>query len=235
LDDSVIRECLQAVMARHGVAAPELAKAIGYDKGYFVDYFAGRKKSITAAAFMLASRHLGVDPWALAGIAAPVQMGKPETEVAGADEISPDQDARVDDISSVAALGVSGVVEEMVYRAHPMPAVPSSVSLPVLACLPAARQSVYEVRGADYELWGIKAGSLLHTLSYARYEAIASPGKLLVERSVIEGGLVCLALRRVVVDDDGAMFLQSPSGTKAPYPGGDRDVAGMVVNEQRGL
>lgn len=211
------RDILEDALGREGLSPSDLSREVGMDKAYFVDLLAGRKKTVSVLAFMLASRRLGLDPWELAGVERPT--GRSEGHVA------------VEKVSAAPAPPLVnrvegfGVVEEGAYRIGGRSEDGSFVPVDGY---PAARQSVFEVRGHDYVPWGLPSGSVLHAVSFGRYETVGGPGRIVVATRR-EGGLFERVLRRIAVDADGEMRLLAPSGAVAA-PGEDgRVIDGLVV------
>ncbi|MBY3433870.1 hypothetical protein HFN89_06875 [Rhizobium laguerreae] len=177
------------------------------DKAYFVDLLAGRKKTVSAIAFMLAARRLGLDPWELAGVERPVATSVPVTP----DRTPLPSVAPVDTPAPLPRVKGCGVVEEGAFRAagraNPMR------SFPVVEGYQVDRQFVVEVRGHDYVSWGLPSGAVVHAVSFPRYETVVGPGRLVVASRTLEN-LVETVLRRVWVDGEGEMRLLAPNGAK---------------------
>ncbi|MCS4088912.1 helix-turn-helix transcriptional regulator [Rhizobium sp. BK176] len=205
------RDILRESLDREGMSAAELSREVGMDKAYFVDLLAGRKKTVSAIAFMLAARRLGLDPWDLAGV------DRPDGEIAPAprkEASSPPEIVSVAVLSEpVPALRVEGcgVVEEAAFRVSGRS--DGERSFAVIEGYPPERQFVFEVRGHDYVPWGLPSGAVVHTVSFPRYETVGAPGRLVVA-SRQQASLTETVLRRVTVDGDGEMKLMSPMGAR---------------------
>ncbi|MCV9964589.1 hypothetical protein OIU34_22115 [Pararhizobium sp. BT-229] len=211
------RDILQDALGREGLSPSDLSREVGMDKAYFVDLLAGRKKTVSVLAFMLASRRLGLDPWELAGVERPTAraegyVGVEKVSVATA----PPHAERVKGF---------GVVEEGAFR---MGGRSEERTFVPVDGYPVARQSVFEVRGHDYVPWGLPSGSVVHAVSFGRYEAVGGPGRLVVA-SRREGSLVETVLRRIAVDADGEMRLLAPSGSGAASGEDGRIIDGLVA------
>lgn len=213
------RKALREGLERHAISASDLSRELGLDKSYFVDLLAGRKKSVTAEAYLLASRRIGFDPWEVAGIEAPSS---------GASRTAPD----VVPLPSPAPspphrLAVKGIVEERAYRADN--GMTGKREHAVIEGYPVDRQSMVIVRGTDYILWGVPDGAVLGLVSYRRYETVAGPGRLVVI-AVSRDGLRGVNLRRAVMDGDGEPMLEAPDGKREPLALPDTvSIVGLVV------
>ncbi len=215
------RKALREGLERHAISASDLSRELGLDKSYFVDLLAGRKKSVTAEAYLLASRRIGFDPWEVAGIEAP-SSGASRTAPAVVPIPSP---------APVPApphrLAVTGIVEESAYRQDG--GVMGKREHAVIEGYPVDRQSMAIVRGTDYILWGVPDGAVLGLVSYRRYETVAGPGRLVVI-GVSRDGLRGVNLRRAVMDGDGEPMLEAPDGKREPLALPDTaSIVGLVV------
>lgn len=217
------RDILQESLDREGMSAAELSREVGMDKAYFVDLLAGRKKTVSAIAFMLAARRLGLDPWDLAGVdrpgvvTAPAPRSEPSPPPAVAEATTPAPPLRVERC---------GVVEEGAFRVSGQ--TNGARSFPVVEGYPVDRQFVVEVRGHDYVPWGLPSGAVVHAVSFPRYETVGAPGRLVVA-SRTQGSLTETVLRRVAVDADGDMKLMSPLGAHAIQGDPGLRLDGLVV------
>lgn len=211
---------LKDALGRAGISAADLSREVGMDKAYFVDLLAGRKKTVSALAFMLAAKRLGLDPWELAGVERP----------SGEGSVPP----RVERIFSGAApqssaarrIATSGIVEEGAFRTASHVWQGRSY-FPIDGYMP-DRQRVIEVRGDDYLPWGLPSGAVVHAVSFPRYEAVACPGRLVVAMSMI-GEMVETVLRRVSINPEGEMSLMSPDGKREISGEHGRRIVGLVA------
>jgi hypothetical protein len=218
------RDILQESLVREGMSAAELSREVGMDKAYFVDLLAGRKKTVSAIAFMLAARRLGLDPWDLAGVdrpdgvAAPAPRNEAVTPPMVTTKVPPSEPAL--------RLEGCGVVEEGAFRVSGK--ADGTRSFPVVDAYPVDRQLVVEVRGHDYVSWGLPSGTVVHAVSFQRYETVGAPGRLMVA-SRPQGNLMETVLRRVSVDADGEMRLVSPLGARESVGDHGLRMDGLVV------
>ncbi|MDW9481152.1 hypothetical protein GOB57_21130 [Sinorhizobium meliloti] len=212
------RDILQDALAREGISAAELSREVGLDKAYFVDLLAGRKKTVSALALMLSAKRLGLDPWELAGVTRPPDHSDVRTAA----------ETRLDDVAlpqATGRVGGCGIVEEGAFRVRGWV---DGRSFAAVAGYPVERQSVLEVRGHDYAPWGLPSGTVVHAVSFQRYEAVGGPGRLVVATRQ-EGSLTETVLRRIEVDPDGEMHLLTPTGIReAPLEAGPR-IGGLVA------
>lgn len=208
------RDILQESLDREGLSAAELSREVGMDKAYFVDLLAGRKKTVSAIAFMLAARRLGLDPWDLAGVDRP-ESGSASAPAPRNEAVTPPMvTTKVQPPPAPAPtprLEGCGIVEEGAFRVSGK--ADGTRSFPVVDGYPVDRQLVVEVRGHDYVSWGLPSGTVVHAVSFQRYETVGAPGRLVVA-SRPQGNLIETVLRRVSVDADGVMRLMSPLGAQ---------------------
>jgi hypothetical protein len=214
------RDIIQGSLDREGISAAELSRDVGMDKAYFVDLLAGRKKTVSAIAFMLAARRLGLDPWELAGVDRPPGSADPTPR----EERSPPPAIAPEPVP-VPRVDGCGVAEEGAFR---VPGRSGGKSFPVVEGYPVDRQFVVEVRGHDYVSWGLPSGAVVHAVSFPRYETVGAPGRLVVA-SRPHGNLIETVLRRVAVDADGDMKLMSPLGAQERLGDLGLKLDGLVV------
>jgi hypothetical protein len=212
------RDILQSALGREGLSPSDLSREVGMDKAYFVDLLAGRKKTVSVLAFMLASKRLGLDPWELAGVERPSAVAMKSV---------PDEKQLMVEPVSSGAVRISGfgILEEGAFRASGRLSERTFAPVDGYAV---QRQSVFEIRGHDYVSWGLSSGSIVHVVSFGRYEAVGVPGRLIVSSRHV-GNLVEKVLRRIVVDTEGEMHLLGPMGDSVSVVGEVWSVEGMVV------
>lgn len=213
------RDILRDALGREDMSPADLSREVGMDKAYFVDLLAGRKKTVSAIAFMLAAKRLGLDPWELAGVARP----SPRTEASQDMVVVPPVQA-VPPKASERVEGF-GIVEEGAFRVGVRL---DGRSFAPVDGYPVDRQEVLEVRGHDYVPWGLPSGAVVHAVSFPRYETVGSPGRLVVA-SQRKGDLTELVLRRIAVDHDGEMHLVGPNGVRESVDEGGRRITGLVA------
>jgi transcriptional regulator with XRE-family HTH domain len=226
--EDAFRDTIRRLMAERGVSAPEIAREVGLDKAYFIDLLAGRKKSVTAAAFMAIAAAYQLDPWEMAGmtqVAAPRLKHEPK-------EMARQAADPVPKAQPPALIRASLVVEEAAFRGDgEMPAGLGRTTITPVAMFEQSRQTACLVRGEDYAKWGVADGSVLNAVSFKSYGTVAQPGSLLVLRAERAGGLRGAFIRRSVIDGDGIQHAQSPSGATVPFPDPEAFV-GLVVATQ---
>jgi transcriptional regulator with XRE-family HTH domain len=231
LMEEQLRRSLEALLARTGLTAADLSKDIGLDKGYLGDFLAGRKRSITASALMQLAGKLSCDPWELMGMTPPAALRAPSLPARTAEaekSASPQTAPR----PSTPRLSVSGYVEEGAFRRSGEFSGPSA-RMEAIADVATGRQSLLAVVGDDYASWGMPPGSILHLVSFPRYEAVASQGRILVLREVGSDAMAMTVLRKAAVGGDGLAELMSPNGDKCALAeiGEGRSVVGMIVRQ----
>lgn len=213
------RDILRDALGREDMSPADLSREVGLDKAYFVDLLAGRKKTVSAIAFMLAAKRLGLDPWELAGVARPSLL----TE--GREEVVPTVASPIVQRNASARVEGFGIVEEGAFRKDGRL---DGRSFSPVDGYPIDRQEVLEVRGHDYVPWGLPSGAVVHAVSFPRYETVGGPGRLVVA-SQCQGSLTELVLRRIAVDPDGEMHLVGPTGLRETLEGGGRRITGLVA------
>lgn len=213
------KDTLRDALGREGMSPADLSREVGLDKAYFVDLLAGRKKTVSATAFMLAAKRLGLDPWELAGVARPSPQIGSGQEVASVVSASSVQQKTLERVEGM------GIVEEGAFRQSGRL---GGKSFAPVDGYPVDRQQVLEVRGHDYVPWGLPSGAVVHVVSFPRYETVSGPGRLVVA-SQGQGGLTETVLRRVEVDPDGEMRLVGPAGHREMLEEGGRRIAGLVA------
>lgn len=209
------REVLRASLETAGISASDLAREVGMDKAYFVDLLAGRKRTVSALAFMLASRRLGFDPWEVSGVERPHRI-EGECHL---DNPPP----RLAKVGGGLVEGV-GVVEEAAFRSGTL----GKGNFQPIEGYSVGRQAGFEVRGNDYLTWGLPAGTITQTVSFRNYEAVGVAGRIFVVRRELSG-LFETVLRRMIVDADGEAFLVGPSEGDVSVSLAQSGVIGIVV------
>jgi hypothetical protein len=212
------KDILREALIREELSATDLSREVGLDKAYFVDLLAGRKKTVSALAFMLVAKRLGLDPWGLSGVE------HPERQAAEPDELTAPP-ALASPQKSFERVAGFGIVEEGAFR---LDGRLDGRSFAPIDGYPIDRQEVLEVRGHDYVPWGLPSGAVVHAISFPRYETVSGPGRLVVA-SQGRGGLTELVLRRIAVDPDGEMHLVGPTGMTEVMDEGGRRITGLVA------
>jgi hypothetical protein len=216
------RHILQDALAQEGISAADLSRDVGMDKAYFGDLLAGRKRTVSALALMLVAKRFGLDPWELAGVTKPFLQS-----VAGSSAPAPVCAPPLDGQSVVVPrLYGCGIVEEGAFRNGKLSDVQRSFA--TADGYPPARQSVLEVRGHDYALWGLPSGSVVHSVSFHRYETVVGPGRMVVA-SRSESSLTETVLRRIALNPEGDVYLELPDGASEALASGVRRIEGLVV------
>lgn len=213
------RDVLRKALEQEGMSATDLAREFGLDKAYFVDLLAGRKKTVSALVYMMAAKRLSFDPWEVASVEPPSpvrELPKVDPNISPAPSLVP---------RAAATVEVSMFVEEGAFREGMSGS--KEKGLPIIPGVDAARQLVAVVKGGDYFEWGIPSGSLLHLVSYRKYDGVA-PGRLVVARSE-RSGLSEHVLRRAAVSDGGELVLGGPGGRTVLTPGADTELVGLVT------